>query len=100
MKTFIASIVALGVIATPGFAQTNTMSSSAKTTKTMVTKGPKSTAETKVTTKVTPNARSGERGESAAQEAKERHHARHHHMKHHHHAKKMMKTTTTTQTKG
>src|SRR5438270_11838553 len=84
MKTLIASVVAFGVIATPAVAQTNSMSSStgAKSTKTMVTNGPKSTATT--------NARSGERGESAAQEAKERHHARRHHKKHHRHSKKAM----------
>lgn len=110
MKIIIASILAIGLVSAPGLAQTSNMTSSAasKSTKTMVTRGPKSTAVTTVSTKVMPNAEAGERGESAAKEkmehrsarrdeAMERRHARHH-ARHHHHMM-MKKTTATTTTK-
>lgn len=48
MKTFIASVAALGLLASPALAQTTS-------SKTMTTKGAKSTATTTVTTKVAPN---------------------------------------------
>ena len=115
MKALIASLAALGLIAVPSVAQTN--KAGAKTsTKTMVTKGAKSTATTTVTTKVTPNSETSKsmahqarkEGESTATEAKEhkmaRHHMKHHAMKHHsmkHHAmaKKMPKKSTTSSEK-
>lgn len=100
MKLVFASVLALSVVATPALAQMKTTppSTGAKTTKTLVTKGPKSTATTTVTTKVTPNTGIGEKRETAAQEANERHHARHHHKARHHHAKKAAKTTSATKT--
>ncbi len=80
MKALIASLTALGLIASPALAQS---SSGTKSTKTMVTKGAKSTATTTVTTKVTPN-----KGKKHA-----RHHARKHHAKKHAIAKKTTKST-------
>ena len=106
MKTIIASILALGLVSAPALAQTsNAMApSGSTTTKTMATRGPKSTAVTKVSTKVMPNAEAGERGEGGAKEKMEhrrarrdeamerrhaRHHARHHaHRLHHRMTKK------------
>ena len=109
MKIIMASILALGVISAPVLAQnSNTMSpSGSKSTKTIVTRGPKSTAVTTVRTKVIPNAKSGERGESDAKEkmehrrarrdeAKERRHARHHARRHAHHS--LIKKTATIKT--
>jgi hypothetical protein len=111
VKIIMASVLVLGLGSAPAFAQmSNTMSpSGSKTTKTMVTHGPKSTAVTTVSTKVMPNAEAGERGESGAKEkmehrrahrdeAMERRHARHHarHHAHPHHHTTMTKTTTTT----
>lgn len=79
MKIIIASVLALGLVSAPALAQnSNMMSSGANSTKTMVTRGHKSTAVTTVSTKVMPNAEAGERGESGAKENMERHHARHH----------------------
>lgn len=111
MKTIIASILALGVISTPVMAQTpNTMATSgSKSTKTIVNRGPKSTTVTTARTKVVPNAKSRESGESRATEKMEhrrahrdearerRHHARHHRHQSHHTLTK--KTTTTTAVK-
>ena len=51
MKRLIASIVAAAFIATPALAAST---APAKSTKTIVTKGPKATATTTVTTKVAP----------------------------------------------
>ncbi len=113
VKTIIASVLALGLVSAPALAQTsNTMSSGSNSTKTMVTRGHKSTAVTTVSTKVMPNAEAGERGESSAKEkmehrrarrdeARERRHARHHarHHAHHHHHTMTKKTTTTTTVK-
>lgn len=54
MKALFASIAALTLVATPAIAAEKTAKPAA-TTKTVVTKGPKSTAVTTVTTKVKPN---------------------------------------------
>jgi hypothetical protein len=53
MKALIASLAALGLMATPALA--TSASAPAKSTKTIVTKGPKATATTTVTTKVAAN---------------------------------------------
>jgi hypothetical protein len=110
MKMIIASVVALGLVSAPALAQNSNMMSGTKSTKTMVTHGPKSTAVTTVSTKVMPNAEAGERGESGTKEkmehrrarrdeARERRHARHHARHHAHHHHMMKKTTTTTTVK-
>ena len=52
MKRLIASVVAAAFIATPALAAST--APAAKSTKTIVTKGPKATATTTVTTKVAP----------------------------------------------
>lgn len=87
MKALIASLAALGLIATPALAQTKSSSTSgSKKTETMVTKGPKATATTTVTTKVTPN--------KSTKHASAKHHAKHHATKH----AMAHKTTKTTKT--
>jgi hypothetical protein len=52
MKRLIASVVAAAFIGTPALAAST--APAAKSTKTIVTKGPKATATTTVTTKVAP----------------------------------------------
>jgi hypothetical protein len=83
MKALIASLAALGLIAAPSFALTTKTPAAKTSTKTMVTKGAKSTATTTVTTKITPN--KGSKHTMAMN---------HHSMKHHAMAKKMPKKST------
>lgn len=89
MKLVFASIVALGVVTAPAIAQTTP---STKSTKTMMTTHHKSTTTTE------------EKGETAAQEAKERHHGQHHHKTSHHktshHNRHGATSTKTIVTKG
>ena len=78
MKALLGSVAAIALLAAPAAAQmSNSMSSSSggkTSTKTMVTKGAKSTATTTVTTKVMPNKSKGKSHKAKKHHAKKKTH--------------------------